>query len=746
MRFCAKRFRSQHEVQMTNGDNETDHLLWHPSAAGETAAVLAPKPIAEHGKQAIARAAIDILGRGQPPVGAAGSRTGLAVGYVQSGKTLSFTIVLALARDNNFPVVIVVAGTSNDLFKQTNKRLLEDLHVEDSYGPPRWIHLPNPDIGSQQLFQTILENWRDEEVLPEEKATLLITVAKQHIRLRNLNALLAQFDLHDVPIVVIDDEADQASLNAKVNDGDETTTYQRLLELRDRLPRHTFLQYTATPQAPLLINIIDVLSPEYVEVLEPGDGYVGGQDFFGGNRQFTRVIPPEEIPSRDNQFDEPPETLLQALRVFFMGVTAALIRTPWSAANQNRSMLVHPTRTTHEHFQYFQAIQAIKDEWVRILGLNSADPDRADLVAEFQSTYRDLEATMGAELPEFVTIMARLRRNIAAVQIREVNRRAGNRTRDFDWRQSYAWILVGGQAMDRGFTVKDLTVTYMPRGIGTGNADTLQQRARFFGYKRQYLGSCRIYLEAEALASFEGYVAHEEAMREELARLKRDGKALKEWKRRFILSADLQPCRSSVIQQDIVRGNYSDSWYFPKMPRMSPGAIAANRTLFDAVQTRFQFQADSEFTQPAQQHLKCEGAPLSEVLDELLFKYRVEDPADTQNMLGLLLQLGEALKRNGEETVTIYRMRPAYVGNRGLERDRLSSIRRLHQGPTRSDDGYSYPGDIAFKDDDSISIQMHVVNLTENDAVVAEQVPILAIWVPERLEVDWIVQDQDGTT
>jgi hypothetical protein len=59
-------------------------------------------------------------------------------------------------------------------------------------------------------------------------------------------------------------------------------------------------RYTATPQAPLLINIADILSPEFVDVLEPGDGYVGGVEFFGGNRQFTRVIPQAEIPSADN--------------------------------------------------------------------------------------------------------------------------------------------------------------------------------------------------------------------------------------------------------------------------------------------------------------------------------------------------------------------------------------------------------------------------------------------------------------
>jgi hypothetical protein len=80
----------------------------------------------------------------------------------------------------------------------------------------------------------------------------------------------------------------------------------------------------------------------------------------------------------------------------------------------------------------------------------------------------------------------------------QVNATAGQTPR-IDWGQSYGWLLVGGQAMDRGITVEGLTVTYMPRGRGVNNADTIQQRARFFGYKRRYLGFCRVYLEQGAI-------------------------------------------------------------------------------------------------------------------------------------------------------------------------------------------------------------------------------------------------------
>src|SRR6185437_13399133 len=143
--------------------------------------------------------AASILGRGQDPSGPDGDRTGLVVGYVQSGKTLSFTTVIALARDNQIPVVIVIAGTSIKLFDQTIERLLEDLQVNAFDGPPRWLHLRNPDTGSRQIVQNALNNWRNPDIPRAEKPTLLLTVMKQYQRLSSLNLLLSELGLQGVP-------------------------------------------------------------------------------------------------------------------------------------------------------------------------------------------------------------------------------------------------------------------------------------------------------------------------------------------------------------------------------------------------------------------------------------------------------------------------------------------------------------------------------------------------------------------
>src|SRR5690606_1678726 len=158
----------------------------------------------------------------------------------------------------------------------------------------------------------------------------------------------------------------------------------------------------------------------------------------------------------------------------------------------------------------------------------------------------------------------------------EVNARGG-RTPPVDWRSAYGWILVGGQAMDRGFTVEGLTVTYMPRGIGVGNADTVQQRARFFGYKRRYLGYCRVYLEQGTLNAFQSYVEHEEDIRAQLEEFQDDGRPLNDWKRAFVLDMAFRPCRHQVLEFDYMRGRFSNDWVAPRVVLASDTVVQSNR-------------------------------------------------------------------------------------------------------------------------------------------------------------------------
>ena len=696
---------------------------------------------------AILNTGAEILARGIRPDSGSGQVTGLVVGYVQSGKTLSFTSVIALAKDNGFPIVIVVAGISVTLLGQSTRRLRVDLQMDADDGHLRWKTFENPtnDETTRRIIEQSLDEWRDPDVPAQEKATVLITVMKNHRHLINLQQLLSQIVLSGVPALIIDDEADQASLNTSVNRNRESPTYRRILDLRDTLPLHTFIQYTATPQAPLLISVIDILSPSFVEVLQPGEDYVGGQTFFIENRNLVEVIPPQDIPSPSNQLIEPPSSLLEALRIFLIGVASGIIQGV-GLGNLRRSMLVHPSQQTNPHMEYRVWINEIFDEWQRILELPDTNSDKIDMLAEFQESYDQLLVTV-PELPSFDRIIRYLPRAFRRTIIQEMNARGRGRTPTIDWSRAYGWILVGGQSMDRGFTVEGLTVTYMPRGTGVGNADTLQQRARFFGYKRRYLGYCRIYLEQLVITAFEQYVVHEEEMRRTLQDVCDSGTSLTEWKRAFILSPALRPCRRNVVQYNFARGNFSNSWFEVKFVLIPEETLRHNREITQSFLNTLVLQPDQGHPArtPVQIHDMCENVPLGQVLEQLLIPFRLISPEDSENRTGLLLQLARALEDNPEELCTIYRMSPGFQRERGYAVD-SGKVKNFFQGeyPVTPINirGSIYPGDRAIHSPTQITVQIHWLTIREGGMVSGSNVPILTVWVPARIGADWVTQHQ----
>jgi hypothetical protein len=721
---------------------------WRPVVRNETADLLL-SAVPEDARAEVQNSALAVMARSTPPSGRAAVETGLVVGYVQSGKTLSFTTVAAIARDNRFPLVIVIAGTSIPLFTQSSNRLRKDLRLEKR-SDRAWILFENPpqSDADRRAMQDVIDDWRDSSTPESDKQTILITVMKHHQRMENLIQLLAQLDLRDAPVLIVDDEADQASLNTQSGQGQQSTTYQKIVALKAALPRHTYLQYTATPQAPLLINIIDSLSPNFVQVLNPGRTYVGGTEFFRNTPlRFVRLIPPAEVPSPNNPLVEPPATLLEALRLFFLGVAAGIL----GGGIGNRSMLVHPSRTTDFHGDYATWVEEIFDAWKEIIRLPEADLDRQQLIADFRDAYQSLAET-DAELVPFEQLVGALPRVFRKTRILEVNATPRGGTPQVDWLACYAWILIGGQAMDRGFTVEGLTVTYMPRGVGVGNADTLQQRARFFGYKREYLGLCRVFLEQQAIRAFQGYVEHEEDMRRQLVQYQNSGRPLDDWKRAFVMSPGMRPTRANVLEFDYIRGGLSDDWYFPKVALATEDVYRHNRAVCHAFLQGRQFRPDEGHPDrtPTMRHEICEGIPLGDAISQLLVSLRVLGATDSQRYTGLLLQLRLAIEeeRGIPEVCSVYRMSPGVRRQRGVHDN--GEIRNPFQGEAPvnppSMRGSVYPGDRMIRSNDKVSIQIYELDLTqgENDAVVARNVPLIAVWVPSRLSRRWLVQERQG--
>jgi hypothetical protein len=731
---------NQEVVEIVNSKNNGSK--WAPIVGSETKKLLESLNISKKSKRVLTEEAVRILGKCIPPKLTKGTNTGLVVGYIQSGKTMSFTAVATLARDNNFPMIIVIAGTSNPLYEQSGDRLRRDLKI-DERRDRKWQIFKNPSIRESKAIEDTLMDWGDSTIPPDQRQTVLIVVMKNHIRLKNLANSLKSFRLNwlKIPTLIIDDEADQASLNTKINEKDESTTFKKVAEIRQIIPNHSFLQYTATPQGPLLINIINILSPFFAEVISPGEEYVGGKDFFIENPNLIELIHQSESLSEE---DEPPESLKSAMRIFFAGAASGWIL---HGGEGNRSMMVHPSIRRMKHNQFYVWVTQIKDSWLAILKLADNDPDKIELIEDYRETYTNLSKTV-KDLPKFEKIVEYLPTIIRKTIVEELNTRTGP-TPIIDWKANYSYILVGGQAMDRGFTLEGLTVTYMPRGIGVGNADTVQQRARFFGYKRSYLGYCRIFIDQTMRDAYLNYVEHEEDIREHLIEHSKTGKPLTEWKRAFLMPRQLRPTRKNIIDIECAQNNFSETWFYPRSPHDSKNAIKENRKLIEKfIQTvkLLQNSGHKDRTE-IMRHLTNENLLLINIYKNLLIPFRPSNPIDSMKYTGLILQIRNYLKQNPDESCSLYLMSCSSSSGGWLIRqrnlDENDQIENIFQGPHPDAKGKIYPGDRNVGDKSRLIIQLHKLNLVKAEKVAADNVYDIAVWIPKKFSKSWLVQSNN---
>ena len=331
------------------------------------------KEVDPEGVDTIEREAIEVLSHcSNPTIDKVQSSTSLVVGYVQSGKTMSFTTLSALASDNGYRIIIYFAGIKDNLVEQTSERLREDLLDDGNNNQVYKLH-ENPTIDEAQRIKS--------ELLLSSKPTILITIHKNPNRINKLIELLSTTTVsHEIGkkgVMIIDDEADQASLNGYAyknsknhsenweDDAEFTSTYRAILKLRSILPNHSYVQYTATPQGPLLISLLDLLSPKYHTVLTPGKGYTGGKTFFKDEPGLVLTIPETEVYNyRRNNLTECPPSLIEALQLHMMGV-AIVVRLKKTA--KFLSMMVHADREQDASQTFHTWIASTIDMWTNFI-------------------------------------------------------------------------------------------------------------------------------------------------------------------------------------------------------------------------------------------------------------------------------------------------------------------------------------------------------------------------------------------
>jgi hypothetical protein len=721
---------------MRSGDDVT---LWTPRAGPLLRDLLERSRLAADERELAEQQTLRILGRCRPPEWSAGEAGAeLVVGAVQSGKTLSFTALIAAAHDNGFPLVVVLAGTKRNLRQQTYDRLVRDLQMSGDGGVPRW----NPRLGlgttDTDHVVRLVQAW-SKSPRPRTRTTTVAVVMKNAAGLRSVRDLLHTLtgQLGAVPTLFVDDEADQAGLNV-ASVGNESSTYRSITTARAHAPSHSYVLYTATPQAPLLVSLEDALSPRSVTVLRHGSGYVGGHDLFVDHRSaFVRDID-DERDALDATRIRPPLSLERAFATFLVALAVAQTR----RRPRPLTMLVHPSAARGLHDTYERWVGALRH---RVTGaLQSGDPVLVEQLATslLKPAYDDLETTGGTlvegERLTFDEVLAELDAVIDHMKVRVVNSDDGHEIPPDEWSSATGWVVIGGNKLDRGFTVENLAVTYMPRGAGVGNADTVQQRGRFFGYKRAYLDLLRGWFAPSTLHAFERYVEHERIMRDDLAALDSGSLPLGSWRRRFLLDPSMSPTRRAVVRLDIEDHRLRPGWFLQQTHLLAAGAEPSRSALatLDAWRSTATMDARDRRSSngPRNTRLRVSWSDVAQVLADWS-----GSPADRARVYALLMLVAETDIPEGDVDVVLMngglprsrgvtpesRLLLTRAGGRLEDVDDVDvlQVSNLMQGANPAD-GSVYPGDAAFVSAGMPTVQLHLVDV---ELGTGEQVRRLAV-------------------
>jgi hypothetical protein len=689
-------------------------------------------------------------------------RAGLVLGYVQSGKTLSFTAVTAAARDNGYKLVIVIAGTTKLLQTQTVVRLTKDLKLDDMAAFRRWSLIQNPTTGNGQgqTLTKLLREHIDSGGDDFDLGVPLVVVMKQHTHLANLIQLLAGLEnMGRVAALVVDDEAHMHSPDVG-KQGKESATYGQLKGLRASLPVHALLQYTATPQAPLLAQIADELSPDFVHVLKPGQGYCGGQYFCIDNHDhFVNTIPDSELYALDlDAFAAkgPPDSLRKAF--FAYALTCAVSRFHREMEPPHSTMLVHPHAGTKLHAAWTESITAMKNDLQGLLEEPSGDSDRVEVVKELRKSLDDLVLQKAPRIEELIQPLKTV---LSRIEIRKINSTGKS---EIAWPTAPYWILVGGNLLGVGFTVEGLRITHMMRPVGTKLADSIQQRARFFGYKGDYAESCRAWMQPDVDAAFVDYVRHEEALRKSLIKFDATGKSLREWKRVFLLDPALKLTRVAASKLSLNSFRFdSAGWCIQQhFVRSEADLFQNNLEYVDefASALAFEFDEDVSGATDATRHevATCSLRSLRSLLADI-----ATVSSEAGKFVGLNLLLAAAVDAGDIDDEQECRVINMGIGMRPGFRERavvwtgdfgagpgadLDGRVVLHQGRNPNDGGKTYRGDASVVYDDVITLQIHRITLRDgaNGPVMDDYrgLPFIAVSIPKDLRTGIVYEPARG--
>lgn len=462
---------------------------------------------------------------------------GLIYGLVQSGKTGVLTVTGAIGADEGYKTVIILTSDIDPLYEQTYARAQEAFPGIDILG--------KKDIRDLDSFMQRIKG-----------GTCAIVITKNAGHLRTLIENFKKSSLRGVSCLIIDDEADQASLNTRASkdDGSSSTINALIEEIRAFFYKNTYLQVTATPQALFLQAEEHSFRPKFTVLSHPGADYVGGEDFFSDNSPLVREFPLQDIAAvtpgtQPTPSQTIPPSLLRALDTFMIAATYKRSSEP----TQNCAFLCHVSTKTSDHSHIVGLLRKYKTD----LTTSLRDKDRK-VISRLKSAYDDLASTHPPlKQTSFDDLLEAVEFFSPGIAVKLVN---GQTDEDVAVRSPYN-LFVGGNKLGRGVTIKNLLVSYYGRNPRTPQADTVLQHARMYGYRRRDIGLLRLFLPPELHTVFKAINKMERSLRDLVS-----NQTAEEF-RGIYVEGNLQPTRKSVLVPGAVGVYTAGGTYNPAQVR-----------------------------------------------------------------------------------------------------------------------------------------------------------------------------------
>lgn len=539
-------------------------------------------------------------------------RRGLILGDVQSGKTANYTAICNKAADTGYRVIIVLTGTTENLRMQTQARLDTEFSGRKSED---FLNIPKKDgqsfssvgvgvFGAQKRiasFTSVLSDF-DKRILNSNDLALksvadpvIFVIKKNKKILNNLYKWLTDNNIAPcaekimLPLLLIDDEADNASVNTKDPDTDPAAINGCIRKLLKCFNQASYIGITATPFAnvfidPDSIDLMygdDLFPRDFIYALAAPTNYIGAEQLFGDMSNYSGTIEEidtneieEYIPanhSKDMDIMQLPSSLYDALNYFILFNAVRDFR---GDKTTHRSMLIHISRYTNIQNKIAGFIntwlRGVQDDIKNYAALPITETEKNTSLQNLHLVWSKYALDKKSKTSWENICHNFLNKAAAPIDVRAVNQSTGASSLDYMQHKADGLrvIAVGGNSLSRGLTLEGLGVSYFYRK--TQMYDTLLQMGRWFGYRVNYDDICKIWISQEA-NDWYGYISRAtEEFKLDIAKMKLENQTPKNFglKVRQDPSSLLVTARNKMRYTKVVERPISVSGRLLESPRL----------------------------------------------------------------------------------------------------------------------------------------------------------------------------------